>query len=62
MLRSLGVSGVLGVLIAIAGIAVIAYVDPLLAAGMLGILVGVGLVVQSLVRSVLAGFGLSGAF
>lgn len=62
MIRSLGLMGIFGVLITIAGVAVVAYVDPVLAAGVIAVLVGIGLVVQSLVRRMLAGFGLAGAF
>lgn len=60
MLRSLGLLGVLGVVLAVVGVGVIAYVDPLLAAGMLGILVGAGLVVLSVVRGMMARLGLGG--
>ncbi len=62
MLRYLGVLGVLGFLLVIAGLATIAYVAPMVAAGMAAILVGLGLVVGNVMRKMLAGFGLGGMF
>lgn len=62
MLRKIGLSGGVGVVFVILGIAVIGYVDPLLAAGVLAILVGLVLVLRDLVTSVLMSFGLGGGF
>lgn len=62
MLRSLGPLGLFGLLLALAGIALIGYVDPFIAAGLLAILVGVALVVQNLLKGLLGGLGLGGAF
>ena len=58
MLRALGVVGIIGLLIAIAGIGVIAYVDPILAGGVILTLAGITLTVQALVKGVLSKFGL----
>lgn len=60
MLRKLGVVGIVGVLLVVAGLATIAYVEPIVAAGMAGILVGLGLVVGNVLRNMLASFGLGG--
>ncbi len=60
MLRKLGVVGIVGVLLVVAGLATIAYVEPIVAAGMAGILVGLGLVVGNVLRKMLASFGLGG--
>lgn len=57
MIRSLGILGIVGLLIVAAGIALIAYVEPLIAAGMAAILVGVGIVVMNLVRRMMSKFG-----
>ena len=60
MLRSIGVGGILGFVILLAGLALLAYVDPLIAAGIAGVLLGLALVVRDLVSSVLSAFGLGG--
>ena len=60
MLRSIGLLGGLGAILALGGVGVIAYVDPLLAAGLLAILIGVSLVVKDLISSALSAFGLNG--
>ena len=60
MIRSLGLAGIVGVLLVLAGIGLIGYVDPLVAAGMLAILVGLGLVLKDLIGGMLAAFGLQG--
>lgn len=60
MAPSIGPLGVVGVFLALAGIALIGYVDPLLAAGILGVLVGFALVIQDILRRVLGQLGLGG--
>ena len=60
MLRSLGIPGIAGVVMILAGIGLIGYVDPLVAAGLLAILVGLLLVVKDLIGGMLAAFGLQG--
>lgn len=62
MIRSLGALGILGLLVAIAGIGVIAYVNPIVAGGIVAILVGIGLVVVNLVRGMMAKLGFGGMF
>lgn len=59
MSRSIGVMGVLGLLVVLAGIGVIAYENPILAGGMVAILVGVALVVVDFIKRAMAklGFG-----
>lgn len=60
MIRYLGILGIVGLLLAIAGVGVIAYVDPLIAAGLVGVLVGMSVVVISIVRRAMASFGIGG--
>ena len=62
MPRAIGLVGILGVLLVLAGIVVIGYVDPVLAAGVTAMLIGIVLVVRDLVSNVLASFGFQGAF
>lgn len=57
----IGLPGAFGVLIVFAGIGIIAYVDPLIAAGLAAILIGLALLVRDLISRMLASFGLSGA-
>lgn len=60
MLRYLGILGVVGLLLIVAGLGVIAYINPLIAAGVAAILVGLGLIVGNVFRRALAQFGLGG--
>lgn len=60
MSRPIGIVGAIGALLVLGGIALIGYVDPLLAAGLIAILIGVLLVLRDLVTNVLASFGLQG--
>ncbi len=60
MIRSLGAVGIVGILLAIAGISIIAYVNPVLAGGVAAILVGISLVVANLVRQVMTKLGFGG--
>ncbi len=62
MAPSIGPVGIVGVIVALGGIAIIGYVDPLVAAGVVGILLGLGLIIQDLLRRVLSSMGLTGAF
>lgn len=57
MLRTLGLVGITGLLIALAGVGIIAYVNPVLAGGVVLTLVGIALAVQALVKGVLSKFG-----
>ena len=58
MIRSLGPVGILGILLALGGVAVIAYIEPIVAAGFVIAIVGIALAVQALVKGVLAQFGM----
>ena len=60
MLRNIGIGGVLGFVFLLSGLGLIAYVDPLIAAGIAGVLLGLALVVRDLVTSALAAFGFGG--
>lgn len=58
MYDKLGPLGIVGLLVIVGGIALIAYQNVLIAAGLALILVGLGLVVKALVSSVLTSFGM----
>ncbi|PSQ28242.1 hypothetical protein BRD03_04120 [Halobacteriales archaeon QS_9_68_17] len=60
MLRKLGAVGVLGVAVVLAGLALIAVADPVVAAGMALVLLGFGLTVKALVSNLLSSFGMGG--
>ena len=60
MLRTLGVPGIIGLLFVLVGVGVIAYVDPLIGAGVTAILVGIGFIIGSVVRKLMRTFGMSG--
>ena len=60
MLRSLGIPGLIGLLFVLAGVGLIAYVNPLIAAGVTAILVGIGFMVGNAVRKLMQSFGLAG--
>lgn len=62
MARAIGLPGLLGVMLLLGSLAVIASVDPVLAAGVLGVLVGLALVLGDVLRRVLARLGLAGMF
>lgn len=58
MLQNLGPLGIAGLVLVLAGIALIAYVSPLIAVGMALVLGGLGLVVKALVSGLLQSFGM----
>ncbi len=58
MYDRLGIGGVVGLLIALAGIALIAWQAPIVAAGLAFVFAGLGLVVRALVGDVLRQFGI----
>ena len=60
MFDKLGAKGIVGVLLLLAGIAVIAYVDPIIAAGIGLVVVGFVLTAWGLVSGLLASFGMGG--
>lgn len=58
MLRSIGLSGLVGIVCLVAGLGVLAYVDPVVAGGVALVFVGAGLVVHGAVRSIASRFGM----
>ena len=60
MLRKLGAIGILGVAAVLAGLALIAWAEPVVAAGMALVLLGFGLTVKALVSNLLSSFGMGG--
>jgi len=60
MFDKLGVVGVAGIVVLLAGIGLVAWQNLLLAAGLALVVGGLGLVVYGLVTSLLASFGMGG--
>lgn len=60
MIDRLGRSGIVGVVVVIAGLALTALVDPVIAGGIGLVLVGIALVVRGLLTSALDAMGMSG--
>lgn len=60
MFSKLGAKGIAGLLALLAGLAVIAYSNPIIAGGMALVLVGLVLVVWGVVSSLLSNFGMGG--
>lgn len=58
MLDKLGLSGILGVLLVVAGIAIVAWTAPVVAAGLTAVIVGVALVARGAIQSVMGMFGM----
>jgi hypothetical protein len=58
MLKALGVAGVVGFLLLTGGIALLAYVDLLIGAGVAGVVAGLGMVLYGLVTSLLKKMGM----
>ncbi|MFW6448134.1 MAG: DUF7470 family protein [Halobacteriota archaeon] len=58
MVRSLGVSGLLGIVAMLAGLGVLAWVDPIVAGGVALVFVGAALLIHAAVRAVAARFGM----
>lgn len=58
MIRKLGVVGVAGLLIMLAGILLVAWESPLIATGIAFVLAGLGLVVRAMVSAVMGQFGM----
>ncbi|WP_435124022.1 DUF7470 family protein [Halobaculum sp. D14] len=57
MFQRLGAAGVVGALTLVAGLAVVAYSQPVVAVGLAMILVGTGLVVKGLATNLMRQFG-----
>ncbi|MFC6731389.1 MULTISPECIES: hypothetical protein [unclassified Haladaptatus] len=62
MLDKLGTGGLVGLLLLVVGLGVIAYANPLVAAGLALVLAGVGLVAKGLVSGMLSAFGMGEMF
>ncbi|MCW8173129.1 DUF7470 family protein [Natrialba swarupiae] len=58
MLDKLGPVGIVGIVILLAGIGLVAYVNIYIAAGLALILAGMGLIVKSLITRMLQSFGM----
>ncbi|WP_136718106.1 DUF7470 family protein [Halorientalis salina] len=58
MLDKLGVAGLFGFLLLVAGIGLLAYIDLLIAAGVAFVVAGLGLVVYGLVTNLLGALGM----
>ena len=57
MLDKLGISGVVGVLVLLAGVGIVAWKAPVVAGGIVLVLLGLALVVRSLAKSLMGVFG-----
>jgi hypothetical protein len=60
MLKKLGATGIVGIVIVLAGLGLVAYAEPIIAAGLALILFGFGLTVKALVSGLLSSFGMGG--
>ncbi|GAA0459223.1 hypothetical protein MUK72_03285 [Halococcus dombrowskii] len=60
MLDKLGLAGIVGILCCLGGLAVIAYVAPVVAGGLALVLIGLVLVVRGLLSGMLSAFGMDG--
>ncbi len=58
MLEKLGIVGVVGILVTVGGLGVIAYESPVIAAGLLLVLLGLGLGVFAIVKNTLSSLGM----
>ena len=59
MLDKLGVAGVVGFVVMLAGLVLVAYQSPVVALGLALMLAGLGIVVKALVGNVLRQFGMA---
>jgi len=60
MLKHLGIGGILGLFLLVGGIALIAWENLIVAAGLAIAIAGLGLIVRSLVSSALGAMGMGG--
>ena len=60
MIKKLGAIGIVGIVIVLSGLALIAWANPVVAAGMALVLLGFGLTVKALVSNLLSSFGMGG--
>lgn len=59
MLRRIGISGALGLLLLVVGIALLGLVDLRIAAGVALVVAGIGLLAHGLIKSILGAFGMA---
>lgn len=60
MLDRLGPVGIVGVVVMLVGIALVAWQDPIVAAGIALVIVGLGMVVKALVSALFGAMGMGG--
>jgi hypothetical protein len=61
MLDKLGAAGIVGLLLVLGGLGLVAYVEPIIAAGIALVLAGLGLTLKAIVSSFVSAMGLGGA-
>jgi uncharacterized membrane protein HdeD (DUF308 family) len=59
MLKALGLLGGLGVVLLLGGLGLLAFVNPLIAAGVAAVVFGLGLVIYGVISTVLGQLGMS---
>jgi hypothetical protein len=62
MFNKLGISGVIGVLVVLGGLSLIAFANPIIAGGLILVLIGVGLIIRGLISSVMNAMGMGRMF
>ncbi|MFB6163668.1 MAG: hypothetical protein ABEJ31_00755 [Haloarculaceae archaeon] len=62
MLDKLGAAGIVGIVLVLAGIGLIAYVEPIVAAGMAVAVVGLALTIYGFVKGLLGSLGVGQMF
>jgi hypothetical protein len=61
MLDKLGAAGIVGLLLVLGGLGLVAYVEPIIAAGIALVLAGLGLTLKAIVSSFVSAMGMGGA-
>lgn len=62
MLDKLGATGIVGILVVLAGVGVIAWENWIIAVGLALVIIGTALLVKSLVSAVISAMGMGGMF
>jgi len=60
MLRKLGVVGIVGLLLLLGGLALVAWQDPIVAAGLAFVLAGIGFLAKGMIDAVIGSLGFGG--
>ena len=60
MFNKFGVSGVVGMLVVLGGLSLIAFANPIIAGGLILVLLGVGLLIRGLISSLMDAMGMGG--